>query len=581
MTRYWQAVLVVLLGLLLMGAGTIHADVLCATPNVCGLQLTGGSTPVGSCSDGSILFNNGGVLGCDPNYVWDDTNSAVVLNTDLYLKRDAAANLQLGLDSTTPAGSATDQVLSAADATGANGSGADLTVQSGAGNGNGAVSKIVFQTPNVLAAGGGAQTLYTTLTLQDSGAAGVSAPQALFAAGTAALPIIAFSGATTTGFWLSGVTPNLSLGGTANYEFGASAVAPVAALSGDRALGAATKRWSSVFLGDPTQITDSTPFFNAAQTWNDAADTFIGMTVAITDTASKAASRLFEIKGGAAGATDRFYVGKGGKVFGTYFTTSLGSATADARYDVTRRDTGVDAWAILSAAGALEFYDYTATAANRFDIEAGAAGYANLYNAGLRFADPGTSANSHKLLLLSDNATVLQTSSLQGIFGADPYLRISAPNDAGAETAVLDVHDTVIAATSDTTVDLGSSISAGRLKDLYLGGAAYFKRNVEPNTSTKSPAAGESMELYTNEGAGGNADFSLPTAVTGLTFTFCVQEAKPLNITANTGDTIRIGASVSAAAGTITSSTIGSCVTLTAINITEWFATSSVGTWSF
>jgi len=47
------------------------------------------------------------------------------------------------------------------------------------------------------------------------------------------------------------------------------------------------------------------------------------------------------------------------------------------------------------------------------------------------------------------------------------------------------------------------------------------------------------------------------------------------------GDTIRIAANVSAAAGRIDSTTIGDSVTLKAINATEWVATSVVGAgWS-
>lgn len=47
------------------------------------------------------------------------------------------------------------------------------------------------------------------------------------------------------------------------------------------------------------------------------------------------------------------------------------------------------------------------------------------------------------------------------------------------------------------------------------------------------------------------------------------------------GDTIRIAASVTAAAGSITCNTVGSSVTLQAINATEWVATAVVGTWTF
>jgi hypothetical protein len=60
----------------------------------------------------------------------------------------------------------------------------------------------------------------------------------------------------------------------------------------------------------------------------------------------------------------------------------------------------------------------------------------------LSLPDPGTSANSYLISLKADNSTAVQEGQIQTIFGADPYVRISAPDDAGAVTATLDIHDT-------------------------------------------------------------------------------------------------------------------------------------------
>jgi len=104
---------------------------------------------------------------------------------------------------------------------------------------------------------------------------------------------------------------------------------------------------------------------------------------------------------------------------------------------------------------------------------------------------------------------------------------------------------------------------------------------VEANTAgVGSPnilTADESYKVLTNEGATAMNYHTLPTAVAGLTFTFIVQDADGLRVTANTGDTIRIGTEVSAAAGYAESTTIGTSLTLVAINATEWVATSHVG----
>jgi hypothetical protein len=93
-------------------------------------------------------------------------------------------------------------------------------------------------------------------------------------------------------------------------------------------------------------------------------------------------------------------------------------------------------------------------------------------------------------------------------------------------------------------------------------------------------SADKSGVTFTNEGATEQAYFTLPTAVAGATAKFIVQDADGIRVTAAAGDTIRLAGNVSAAAGYIASTTIGSTVTLTAINATEWVADSLVGTWS-
>ena len=59
----------------------------------------------------------------------------------------------------------------------------------------------------------------------------------------------------------------------------------------------------------------------------------------------------------------------------------------------------------------------------------------------LTFGDPGTSANSYSLYMIADNATATQTAEVKVVYGADPYLQILVPNDAGTATALLDLHD--------------------------------------------------------------------------------------------------------------------------------------------
>lgn len=111
--------------------------------------------------------------------------------------------------------------------------------------------------------------------------------------------------------------------------------------------------------------------------------------------------------------------------------------------------------------------------------------------------------------------------------------------------------------------------------------ALFAEVAVNPQTAANvSPAVTDSRTAYTNEGATAEVNFNLPTAVAGLQYTFIVQDTDGIQITANTGDTIRVAGSVSASGGTAESTTIGNILTLLAINDTEWFATSVVGTWT-
>lgn len=76
-------------------------------------------------------------------------------------------------------------------------------------------------------------------------------------------------------------------------------------------------------------------------------------------------------------------------------------------------------------------------------------------------ADPGTTANSYSISLVADNSTTNQTGTIQVMYGADPYLRFSAPNDAGTATAIMDL--------KDTRVVIGAS-GSGIDYDLYFQG---------------------------------------------------------------------------------------------------------------
>jgi len=103
----------------------------------------------------------------------------------------------------------------------------------------------------------------------------------------------------------------------------------------------------------------------------------------------------------------------------------------------------------------------------------------------------------------------------------------------------------------------------------------------EAHTSGDTLTDDESWKLHTNEGATAEAELTLPAAAAnkGPHLFYCA-DTDGIKVRAGSGDTIRIGASVSSAAGYVKSITIGSWLWLVAINDTEWVAINEGGTWT-
>jgi len=88
------------------------------------------------------------------------------------------------------------------------------------------------------------------------------------------------------------------------------------------------------------------------------------------------------------------------------------------------------------------------------------------------------------------------------------------------------------------------------------------------------------MKTFTNEGATGLVTFTLPAASIGRRVEVVVQDVDGVKMLAGTGDTIRLGSTVSGTAGYAQSTQIGATLKLVCINATEWVAEFFVGTWS-
>jgi hypothetical protein len=132
---------------------------------------------------------------------------------------------------------------------------------------------------------------------------------------------------------------------------------------------------------------------------------------------------------------------------------------------------------------------------------------------------------------------------------------------------------------TDNSNDIGAS-GSNRPRNVFVAGYVSTGRQVLAKTANYSVAAAEQNALYTNSGAAGSVNFTLPTAAAGLTYSFYIDAAQTLTITAGASTTIQLTGSTSASAGNVTSNTAGNCITLVAISTTKWVAQSHEGTWT-
>lgn len=158
-----------------------------------------------------------------------------------------------------------------------------------------------------------------------------------------------------------------------------------------------------------------------------------------------------------------------------------------------------------------------------------------------------------------------------------------AATDTGAGAEDIDV--VFSQQVAGTQVDFLVADADGVLSLGYGGQKVYIARlaAIQPvvaNTATAIPTATDSFTLYTNEGDADGSAITLPAATAGLIVEAYVLVAQALTLTAATGETIRLGADVTPAAGNISSSTVGSYVRLIAPNGDGWVGAPYLGTWA-
>ena len=136
---------------------------------------------------------------------------------------------------------------------------------------------------------------------------------------------------------------------------------------------------------------------------------------------------------------------------------------------------------------------------------------------------------------------------------------------------------------------LGTFASNSLDNDITIDGTRLQKDSLSAHTAALTLTAGDTGRARTNTGASAIVNFTLPTISaadansgnsTGWKQKFVVTNANGIRITAPASTTIQYGASVTAAAGNISSTTVGSVIEIEAIEGGKYFATFITGTWA-
>lgn len=108
------------------------------------------------------------------------------------------------------------------------------------------------------------------------------------------------------------------------------------------------------------------------------------------------------------------------------------------------------------------------------------------------------------------------------------------------------------------------------------------RRSVAVKTSAYTIVADvDNGKTFTNEGAGADVTFTLPTATVGQWYRFVVKAAQELRIDPNGTETISLPTGVQQSAGAyITADAIGERISVECVKAGCWETTEAVGTWS-
>lgn len=115
---------------------------------------------------------------------------------------------------------------------------------------------------------------------------------------------------------------------------------------------------------------------------------------------------------------------------------------------------------------------------------------------------------------------------------------------------------------------------------LTASGPLTFGLASSVQTANYTVLATEAGTVFNNSGASGAITFTLPAAVTNLHYYFVVATAQILNVTSAGSDVIRWGSTLSGAAGTISSSTIGHAIHIHCMKAGVWVVDTATEAWT-
>lgn len=178
----------------------------------------------------------------------------------------------------------------------------------------------------------------------------------------------------------------------------------------------------------------------------------------------------------------------------------------------------------------------------------------------------GAGDNNLYLGAKSGSNVQLRVNGTPVLIAIGDVVEVDVPFRFGSDTAISRVSTGILALGNGTAGTTGSGL--------------LLQNVVVAKTGNYTVLTTDTNKHFDNTGAGGEVDFTLPAAASGLQYCFAVTAAQTLKVIANTGDKIAIGTSNSAASGNISNNAVYGSVCLEAHGTGQWFATSHEGTWT-